>query len=134
MQYVNMQSTIFMLGRRLIVKHLFHPEQAEIQLSSVLYALSDPIRLYLVAEIHKAGERTCGDLEVPIVKSTLSHHARTLREAGIVRTRVQGTQRFLSIRTADLEARFPGLLASILQAYEASADTVLTGWKQSLDS
>jgi DNA-binding transcriptional ArsR family regulator len=59
-------------------------------------------------------------MEVPVVKSTLSHHSRTLREAGVVRVRVQGTQRFLSIRTEDLEARFPGLLASVLYAYESS--------------
>lgn len=102
------------------MKILHHPDRADIHLSSVLYALSDPVRLYLVAELHKAGERTCGDMEVPVVKSTLSHHSRTLREAGVVRVRVQGTQRFLSIRADDLEARFPGLLSSVLQAYETS--------------
>jgi DNA-binding transcriptional ArsR family regulator len=102
------------------MKILYHPDKAGIHLSSVLYALSDPIRLYILSELHKAGERTCGDIEVPVVKSTLSHHSRTLREAGIVRVRSLGTQRFLSIRTEDLEDRFPGLLKSILDAYEAS--------------
>jgi DNA-binding transcriptional ArsR family regulator len=102
------------------VKILYHPDREDIHLSSVLYALSDPIRLYLVAMIHKAGERSCSGFDVPVVKSTLSHHLRTLREAGVLRTRVQGTQRFMSIRIEDLEARFPGLLAAILSAYEAS--------------
>jgi DNA-binding transcriptional ArsR family regulator len=106
------------------VKVLYHPDLADIHLSSVLYALSDPIRLHLVAEINKLGERACGDIEVPVVKSTVSHHARTLREAGVLRTRIKGTQRLLSIRTDDLEARFPGLLASVLQAYESSGERV----------
>ncbi|BCG57519.1 ArsR/SmtB family transcription factor [Paenibacillus sp. URB8-2] len=104
------------------MKVLNHPDRQDIQLSSVLYALSDPIRLYLVDVIYKSGERRCGDIVVPVVKSTLSHHYRTLREAGIVRVRVQGTQRFSSIRTDDLEARFPGLLASVLNAYHASGE------------
>jgi DNA-binding transcriptional ArsR family regulator len=107
------------------MKILHHPDRADIHLSSVLYALSDPVRLYILNELHKAGERTCGDIEVPVVKSTLSHHARTLREAGIVRVRLQGTQRYLSIRTEDLEDRFPGLLKSILDAYEVSGAPIL---------
>jgi DNA-binding transcriptional ArsR family regulator len=104
------------------MKVLYHPDLTDIHLSSVLYALSDPIRLHLVAEIYKAGEQTCSCIDVPVVKSTLSHHTRTLREAGVIRTRIQGTQRFLSIRTEDLETRFPGLLASLLQAYECSGE------------
>ncbi|MGG4494912.1 ArsR/SmtB family transcription factor [Brevibacillus reuszeri] len=104
------------------MKILHHPDRSDIHLSSVLYALSDPVRLYIVSEIKKAGERTCGDISVPVAKSTLSHHARCLREAGIVHVRVQGTQRFLSLRTEDLEFRFPGLLASILNAFDSSSE------------
>ncbi|WP_379132057.1 ArsR/SmtB family transcription factor [Paenibacillus sp. sgz500958] len=104
------------------MKVLNHPDRQDIELSSVLYALSDPIRLYLVDVIQKTGERRCGDIVVPIVKSTLSHHYRTLREAGILQVRVQGTQRFSTVRYKDLEARFPGLLASILEAYRASGE------------
>jgi DNA-binding transcriptional ArsR family regulator len=78
----------------------------------------------MLSEIRKAGEMTCGGIEVPVVKSTLSHHARTLREAGVVNVRVQGTQRFLSLRTEDLEFRFPGLLSSVLDAYESSDEKI----------
>ncbi|OCT11500.1 transcriptional regulator [Paenibacillus pectinilyticus] len=102
------------------MKILYHPDKADMHLSSVLYALSDPVRLSIVSEIHNLGECTCGGIEVSVVKSTLSHHVRTMREAGVVQVRVQGTQRFLSLRKDDLEARFPGLLTSILQAYESS--------------
>lgn len=102
------------------MKQLHHPDSKDIQLASVLYALSDPVRLYVVSEIRKHGEQACNSFKVPIAKSTLTHHSRTLREAGVINTRAQGTQRILSLRTEDLDERFPGLLDSILQAYENS--------------
>ncbi|OKP84902.1 transcriptional regulator [Paenibacillus helianthi] len=106
------------------MKILFHPDRKDIQLASVLYALSDPIRLSIISDIHHHGEQACNCFNVPVAKSTLSHHARTLREAGVVHTRVQGTQRILSLRTEDLNARFPGLLDSVLRAYEAAEQPV----------
>ncbi|KHL96173.1 ArsR family transcriptional regulator [Paenibacillus sp. IHB B 3415] len=102
------------------MKQLHHPDRNDIQLASVLYALSDPVRLYVVSEIRKHGAQACNCFKVPIAKSTLTHHSRTLREAGVVYTQVQGTQRILSLRTEDLDERFPGLLDSILMAYEMS--------------
>ncbi|AIQ71745.1 ArsR/SmtB family transcription factor [Paenibacillus graminis] len=107
------------------MKILFHPERKDIQLASVLYALSDPIRLSIISDIKSNGEQACNCFNVPVAKSTLSHHARTLREAGVVYTRVQGTQRMLSLRTEDLNARFPGLLDSVLSAYEANKQPAL---------
>ncbi|RAP78600.1 transcriptional regulator [Paenibacillus montanisoli] len=106
------------------MKILYHPDKADIHLSSILYALSDPVRLSIVAEISRIGECTCGGIDANVVKSTLSHHVRTMREAGVVQVRVQGTQRFLSIRSADLEERFPGLLSSILNAYAGSNEPI----------
>ncbi|GGG61124.1 ArsR/SmtB family transcription factor [Paenibacillus radicis (ex Gao et al. 2016)] len=102
------------------MKILHHPDRADIHLSSVLYALSDPVRLFILSELRKHQERSCGDFDVPVAKSTLSHHTRTLRESGVVNVRSLGTQRLISIRTDDLEIRFPGLLTSILDAYENS--------------
>ncbi|MEC0168400.1 helix-turn-helix transcriptional regulator [Paenibacillus graminis] len=107
------------------MKILFHPERKDIQLASVLYALSDPIRLSIISDIKNNGEQACNCFNVPVAKSTLSHHARTLREAGVVYTRVQGTQRMLSLRTEDLNARFPGLLDSVLSAYEVNKQPAL---------
>jgi DNA-binding transcriptional ArsR family regulator len=51
---------------------------------------------------------------VPVAKSTLSHHLKVLRDAGLTRTRAEGVQRFVSLRTEDIELRFPGLLGSVL--------------------
>jgi DNA-binding transcriptional ArsR family regulator len=49
-----------------------------------------------------------------VSKSTMSHHLRVLRQAGITHTRVSGAHRYVSLRWDDLEARFPGLLEAVL--------------------
>jgi len=73
---------------------------AEPGLIEVLQALADPVRLQIVP--------------VPVSKSTISHHYKVLREAGIVQVRVEGTRRYHALRREDLDARFPGLLDAIL--------------------
>jgi DNA-binding transcriptional ArsR family regulator len=94
-----------------------HPSRAELELSAVLHALSDPVRLMIVAELAKAeGECTCGSFALPVTKSTCTHHFKVLREAGLIQQRQQGTCRLNTLRREDLEARFPGLLQTILQA------------------
>ncbi len=100
------------------MKLLHHPARNDIMLSTVLHALSDPIRLQIVSQIHQHGEQACKNFEVSIAKSTLSQHARTLREAGVTRTRAVGTQRLLSLRSEDLNERFPGLLDAVLRSCE----------------
>lgn len=57
-------------------------------------------------------------VKIPTAKSTLSHHFKVLLESGVMYTRIEGTQRFISIRTEYLNKRFPGLLDTILQATE----------------
>jgi DNA-binding transcriptional ArsR family regulator len=96
---------------------LTHPERTELELSSVLHALSDPMRLRIVAELAaEGGERTCKSFDLPIVKSTCTHHFKVLREAGLIRQRVVGTKRVNTLRRDDLESRFPGLLDAVLAA------------------
>jgi DNA-binding transcriptional ArsR family regulator len=51
-----------------------------------------------------------------MTKPTFSHHLRILREAGIVTKRVQGARGYMSLRRADLDRRFPGLIDSIVSA------------------
>jgi DNA-binding transcriptional ArsR family regulator len=94
--------------------HVPEPTTDELELTAVLHALSDEARLAIVRALADDGERTCGAFELGISKATRSHHFKVLREAGVTRTRVEGTHRHLSLRRDDLEARFPGLLDAVL--------------------
>ena len=79
------------------------------------------MRLSIVEALSAGGELSCGAFETDLPKSTVSHHFRVLREAGVTRTRAQSTRVFLSLRRDDLESRFPGLLDSILTAGKKGA-------------
>ncbi len=96
-----------------------HPAVRELDLTRVLHALSDPTRLQIVRELARADDQACGSFSVSVSKSTLSQHFSVLREAGVIRTRVDGTQRFQTLRRADLDKRFPGLLDAVLGASRA---------------
>lgn len=98
-----------------------HPPREEIELPDVLHAFSDPVRLEIVRTLAERPDQACGDLDAPVAKSTLSHHLKVLREAGVTHTRVEGTQRLVRLRTEDLEARFPRLLDCVLEARRAAA-------------
>lgn len=95
---------------------LFHPETQQITLAGLLYALGDPVRLQIVAQLAIAGELTCNALDCGAAKSTMSHHFKVLRETGVIRSRKEGTQHINSLRQEELEARFPGVLESVLRA------------------
>lgn len=93
-----------------------HPGRDEFELAAVLHALSDPVRLKIVGALAADGGRTCGSFDLPVTKSTCTHHFKVLREAGLIHQRQEGTARINTLRREDLEVRFPGLLASILGA------------------
>jgi len=93
------------------------PDVGDIELTTVLHALSDPVRLGLVRELYRSGEeRTCGSFDLPIAKSTATHHWRVLREAGLVSSREDGTKKYQRLRRHDIDARFPGLLEAVLES------------------
>jgi DNA-binding transcriptional ArsR family regulator len=93
-----------------------HPDRDNICLTGVLYALSDPTRLKIVRMLAAQHEITCGEFCLGMSKSTQSHHFKVLRDMGIMYTRLEGTQHYNSLRREDLDARFPNLLDSILNA------------------
>ena len=95
---------------------LQHPRRDQLQLAAVLHALSDPVRLRIVAGLARGGERTCGSFELPVTKSTCTHHFRVLREAGVIHQRADGTRRVNTLRRDDLDVRFPGVVDAILDA------------------
>jgi DNA-binding transcriptional ArsR family regulator len=100
-----------------VTEEIAHPQRAEIELGAVLHALSDPVRLRIVAGLARnESERSCGSFDVPVSKSTCTHHFKVLREAGVIHQRHEGTARLNTLRREDLDARFPGLLETILQA------------------
>jgi DNA-binding transcriptional ArsR family regulator len=101
---------------------LEYPKRDEIELVDVLSALADPVRLELLHILNEAnGAMACGEIPLPVGKSTASHHFKVLREAGLVRAHHEGTRRFYTLRRDDLDARFPGLLDALLSAAEADA-------------
>ena len=98
---------------------LAHPDISELDLLDVLHALSDPTRMAIVQTLRDAPERACGTFPVDVAPSTLTHHFRVLREAGIIRQRQAGNRRWTALRDDDLESRFAGLLGQILDAFDA---------------
>jgi DNA-binding transcriptional ArsR family regulator len=103
------------------VRNLHHPRIDEITLPDLLHALSDPVRLQIVRALAERHEQSCSAVESSVSKSTLSHHFKVLREAGVTHTRVNGTHRYVSLRRDELEERFPGLLQSVLEASRSEA-------------
>ncbi|WP_405979152.1 ArsR/SmtB family transcription factor [Streptomyces sp. NBC_00158] len=103
-----------------------HPTVEEIELGRVLSALADPLRRRVVRELAIAPEgaaRTCASFSLPVSKATVTHHFRTLREAGLIHQVDRGNSRMAGLRRADIESRFPGLLA-ILTAEPPDEDGV----------
>jgi DNA-binding transcriptional ArsR family regulator len=92
------------------------PEMADVQLVEVMRALGDPIRLQIVRLLGdgQPHPKTEQGWEFSVNKSTLSHHFKTLREAGLTRTLVTGRTHTIQLRRTELDARFPGLLDAII--------------------
>ncbi len=96
------------------------PELASIDVLTVLQALSDPVRLAIVRQLAaceaSASGLMCGQIDLPVSKSTGSHHLKTLHLAGLTAERQQGVCKYIRLRRPELDERFPGLLDSVLGA------------------
>jgi DNA-binding transcriptional ArsR family regulator len=101
---------------------LYHPDAEDLELPTVLHALSDPQRLRIVRKLSVDPDpRPCGAFDVNVSKSTCTHHFRVLREAGVIEQRQLGTARLNSLRRDDLDRRFPGLLDAVLESAASAA-------------
>jgi len=89
-----------------------HPALRDVTLHTIMQALSDPCRIAIVRELLNANGRplACNQVRLSVSKATRSHHFEVLREAGIIFTKMEGTKCLTSLRTAELNRRFPGLL------------------------
>jgi DNA-binding transcriptional ArsR family regulator len=94
------------------LREIPHPATDQLDLARVLGAAGDPIRLALLRLLSDGRERTCNEIQetLALPSSTCSYHLRLLREAGLTLTRPEGTERHTTLRRADLDERFPGLL------------------------
>lgn len=103
-----------------------HPATKDITLAGVLSALADPARLQMIkAMIDQRDCMSCAAAApCTMAKSTVSNHFRILREAGVVQSTKRGVEHRNIVRQADLDARFPGLLKTILQCSVSEAASV----------
>ncbi|MCI4010802.1 transcriptional regulator [Brevibacterium sp. ZH18] len=94
-----------------------HPDREDIELTSVLFALSDEARLALVQQLKEGpmDMANCSALDPNAPKSTRSHQVKVLREAGVIVSELHGRNRRLTLRREDIDSRFPGLLESVLR-------------------
>jgi DNA-binding transcriptional ArsR family regulator len=109
-----------------MMRPLFHPAIEDVRPEAILHALADPVRATIFARIATAGcveactvLSTVGDRVIP--KSSLSSHFKVLREAGLIRSERRGVEMRNESRCAELDARFPGLVAAIMSAYAVRA-------------
>lgn len=99
------------------MRQIKHPNIEQVELIEILYALADPTRMEIVVRLAKAGRKlTCGELDLNRPKSSMSHHFKILRSAGLVETLVDGTEHMNSLRLEEIEQKFPGVLQSVLKA------------------
>lgn len=106
------------------MRTLDHPTPEQIQINTVLSALADPIRRRIVDQLADGhDDQACIAFELPVSKSTSTHHFRVLREAGVIEQRYQGTAILNTLRCDVLDQLFPGLLDAVIIA-ERSAMSV----------
>jgi DNA-binding transcriptional ArsR family regulator len=109
------------------MRPLFHPSVESVTVEAILHALSDPVRVAILAEL--AGSEcshSCSAFlkisEKDIPKSTLSQHFKALREAGLIRGERRGVEVHNTSRCSEIDKRFPGLIAAIVKAHNIQSE------------
>jgi DNA-binding transcriptional ArsR family regulator len=104
------------------MRPLFHPDVEDVPVEAILHALSDPVRVAIFANIvGQECPQSCSAFlhlrEKAIPKSTLSQHFKVLREAGLIRGERRGVEMHNTSRCAEIEQRYSGLIATIVNAH-----------------
>ncbi|WP_229006927.1 helix-turn-helix transcriptional regulator [Methylophilus sp. Leaf408] len=108
------------------MRQIKHPSLDQVELTDIMYALSDPTRLEIVGRLASAGRKmTCGEFDLNRPKSSMSHHFKILRAAGLVETLIEGTEHLNALRVKEIEQKFPGVLQSVLKVLSPAADTTV---------
>ena len=105
------------------MRPLIHPAIEDVTVEGLLHALSDPLRVAIFTDIAGTGcGQNCSNYlfvgEKTIPKSTLSQHFKVLREAGLIRGERNGVEMHNTSRCMELDKRFPGLIAAIINAHK----------------
>lgn len=111
------------------MRPLLHPSIEDVTVEGILHALSDPVRATIYTQlVHSEGSRNCSNFaelsDRIIPKSTLSQHFKILRDAGLIRSERIGVDMQNTGRCFEIENRFPGLVASIMNAYSIQMGTL----------
>jgi DNA-binding transcriptional ArsR family regulator len=118
------------------MRPLFHPSVEDVTVEGILHALSDPVRVAIFAQIAGSDcSHNCSNFlnvsERTIPKSTLSLHFKALREAGLIRGERRGVEMQNTSRCSEMDKRFPGLIAAIVNAHKVQSQqksrSVMTG-------
>jgi DNA-binding transcriptional ArsR family regulator len=109
------------------MRPLFHPALEDVTVEAILHALSDPVRVAIFVEIAGSNcSHNCSNFlnvsEKTIPKSTLSLHFKALREAGLIRGERRGVEMHNISRCAEVDQRFPGLIAAIVHAHRLQSE------------
>jgi DNA-binding transcriptional ArsR family regulator len=110
------------------MRPLFHPPIEAVTVEGILHALSDPVRVAIFTNLATSDcAYNCSTFlnvtEKKIPKSTLSHHFKALREAGLIRAERRGVEMHNTSRCSEIETRFPGLLNAIINAHKLQMES-----------
>ena len=117
------------------MRPLFHPPIEDVTVEAILHALSDPVRVAIFTDLATSTcSYNCSNFlnvtEKKIPKSTLSHHFKALREAGLIWAERRGVEMHNTSRCSEIESRFPGLLAAIINAHKVQLESARTAGKK----
>ena len=117
------------------MRPLFHPPIEDVTVEGILHALSDPVRVAIFTDLANSDcAYNCSTFlnvtEKKIPKSTLSHHFKALREAGLIRAERRGVEMHNTSRCPEIDSRFPGLLNAIINAHKLQMDSTQVSGKK----
>jgi DNA-binding transcriptional ArsR family regulator len=85
--------------------------------STVFHALSDPIRLEMLAYLRDGEKCVCEIVpHLNLIQPLVSRHLKILKDAGIVRCRKDGTKRMYSIVDAKIHNVVDALTSDLVNA------------------